>query len=243
MLLKCLFVCCIVLEFIFVPLYLKAIVPVNCHKSLIYKMICSSCFVAVGVLSALISGNNSHYAVTMLIGLTLGLIGDYFLHAKPTNAYFVTGFLSFLFGHIAYIIAFVKAIPVIAPEYQSPSTAEISFMAAVLAAAFFLMKMLKIKFGPVVMKVGAVIYSFIIVFMFVKASALGFCAFANNQQYGIIPFLVLSAGSFLFVVSDATLAIIRFGGKKKNQPLKAFNIITYFAGQIMLASSVLFINA
>lgn len=243
MLLWILFACCIVAEVVFVPLYIKAIVPTNCLKSLIYKMICSGSFVAIGVISALISGNDSRYAVTMIIGLTLGLIGDYFLHAKPSNAYFVTGFLSFLLGHIAYIIAFVKAIPVVSPEYETPNSVEISFMAAVLAAAFFIMKMLKIKFGPTVMKVGAAIYSLIIVFMFVKASALGFCVFADNQQYGIIPFLILASGSFLFIVSDATLAIIRFGGRKKNQPLKAFNIITYFAGQIMLASSILFINA
>jgi hypothetical protein len=33
-----------------------------------------------------------------------------------------------------------------------------------------------------------------------------------------------------------------FGGQKKNRPLKIFNIVTYFAGQMLLASSILFVN-
>jgi hypothetical protein len=44
------------------------------------------------------------------------------------------------------------------------------------------------------------------------------------------------------VLSDATLGLIMFGGQKRNKPLKVFNIVTYFAGQAMLASSILFIK-
>ncbi len=243
MILWILFSAFVVIEIVFTPLYLKALWPEKCFKSLVYKMICSTAFVGIGVVSMLISGNTSRYALTMMIGLVLGWIGDYFLHAKPTNAYFVTGFISFLLGHIAYIIAYVNAIPVVAPDYVTPNIAEIGLMIFMLGSAVFAAKMLKVKFNPKPMKYAIMVYSVILVFMFVKAFSLGYCYYTRGGEYGVVAFLVLAVGSLFFVLSDASLGAMMFGGQKKNYPLKIFNIITYFGGQVMLASSILFINA
>lgn len=234
---------CLLVEVICVPWYLKALWPEKCRKSLILKMICATMFVSIGVLSMFILGNFSSYAVTMLVGLIFGWIGDYFLHAKPTNAYFVTGFTSFLIGHLFYIGAYVKALPKLFPEYEMVNASEIIVGLVVIAAALVTTKVLKVNFSPKVVKCAIAVYFVIITFMFVKASALGFNYWQNGGEYGIICFLVLTLGSIFFVLSDATLGIIAFGGQKKNYPLKIFNIITYFWGQIMLASSILFINA
>ena len=101
-----LFGICLVVEAVCTPWYLKALWPEKCTKSLVLKMVCSTMFVSIGVLSMFIADNFSKYAITMLVGLVLGWIGDYFLHAKPSNVYFVTGFVSFLVGHIFYIVAY-----------------------------------------------------------------------------------------------------------------------------------------
>lgn len=234
---------CLVVEAVCTPWYLKALWPEKCRKSLILKMICATMFVSIGVLSMFIADNFSKYAITMLVGLIFGWIGDYFLHAKPTNAYFATGFTSFLIGHIFYIVAYVKALPKLFPEYEMFNAPEIAVALVVITSALISAKVLKVNFSPKIVKYAIAVYFLIITFMFVKASALGYHQWQSGAESGILPFVLLSLGSLFFVLSDATLGIIIFGGQKKNYPLKIFNIITYFWGQIMLASSILFINA
>ncbi len=225
------------------PWYLKALWPEKCRKSLILKMVCATGFVCVGALSMHIAGNFSSYAITMLIGLVFGWIGDYFLHAKPTNAYFATGFISFLIGHIVYIAAFIKATPKIAPEYKMFNLSEILIIIGVVAVLMILSVIMKVKFTPKVVKYAIIIYLLVITSMLVRASVLGWHYYKTGAEYGIIAFLLLTCGSVCFLLSDVTLGIISFGGQKKNYPLKIFNILTYFWGQVMLASSILFINA
>ncbi len=234
---------CLVVEAVCTPWYLKALWPQKCRKSLILKMICSTMFVSIGVLSMFIADNFSSYAITMLVGLVFGWVGDYFLHAKPTNAYFATGFTSFLIGHIFYIVAYVKALPKLFGDYEMFNAPEIIVGLVIIATALVSAKVLKVKFSPKIVKYAIAVYFVVITFMFTKASALGYNYWQNGGENGIICFIVLTFGSLFFVLSDATLGIINFGGQKKNYPLKIFNIVTYFWGQIMLASSILFINA
>ena len=234
---------CLLVEAVCTPWYLKALWPEKCRKSLILKMICATMFVSIGVLSMFIADNFSSYAITMLVGLVFGWIGDYFLHAKPTDAYFVTGFISFLIGHIFYIVAYVKALPKLFPEYEMFNAPEIAVALVVITSALIAAKVLKVNFSPKIVKYAIAVYFLIITFMFVKASALGYHQWQSGAEGGILPFVLLTLGSLFFVLSDATLGIIIFGGQKRNYPLKIFNIITYFWGQIMLASSILFINA
>lgn len=233
---------CLLVEAVCTPWYLKALWPEKCRKSLILKMICATMFVSIGVLSMFISNNFSAYAVTMLIGLVFGWIGDYFLHAKPTDAYFITGFISFLIGHIFYIVAYVRALPVLFPDYKMFNIPELIIGAVIIVTAIILHKVIKLKFTPKIVGAGIWLYFCILTFMFVKATALGYHQWQSGAEGGILPFVVLTLGSFFFVLSDASLGVIIFGGQKKNYPLKIFNIITYFWGQIMLASSILFIK-
>ena len=200
-------------------------------------------FVSVCVLSMFIADNFSRYALTMLVGFVFGWIGDYFLHAKPSNAYFVTGFISFLIGHIIYIVAFVKATPVIAPDYKLFNGVEIAVIIGIVTLLMVAAEVVKVKFSPSVVKVGVIIYLLAINSMVVRAAVLGYSYYKTGAEFGIVALLLLGFGATAFLLSDITLGIIIFGGRKKNYPIKIFNIITYFWGQVMLASSILFINA
>lgn len=206
-------------------------------------MVCATVFVSIGILSMFIAQNFSRYAVTMLVGLCFGWVGDYFLHAKPSNAYFVTGFLSFLIGHICYIVAFVKATPVLAPGYKLFNATELLIIAGVVTVLMIIGEIIKVKYSPSFIKVGVVIYLLAINSMLVRAAVLGYFYFKTGGEYGVAALLLLGLGAAAFLLSDISLGIIIFGGQKKNYPLKIFNIFTYFWGQIMLASSILFINA
>ncbi len=242
MILKLIFVLCIILEFIFVPLFLKAQWPGMCRKSLFYKMICATSFLTVGVISAQIAENKSTYAIIMLIGLCFGWLGDFFLHFRPTQRCFAIGFVSFLVGHVFYLAAYIRTLPIIYKNYNLFNIYEIIAGVSIFVVGLILVKVFKVTFSSKLLKYSCIVYGGLLIGMFVKASSLGLNFWLEGGKYGIIAFLVLSVGSLCFMLSDATLGIIMFGGQKRNKPLKVFNIATYFAAQVLLASSILFIN-
>ena len=86
-------------------------------------------------------------------------------------------------------------------------------------------------------------YTIILSTMFLKATALGYEYYCTGAEDGVGALLVLFLGSLFFLLSDATIGLLMFSSQRKNKPLKVFNIVTYFAGQVLLASSILFINA
>ena len=233
---------CCVLEFVFVPWFLKAMWPNPSKKSLVLKMICATLFVGVGVLSVFIADNHTEYAYTMLLGLAFGWIGDFFLHVNTTKTCFGIGFTSFLLGHIVYIISYMRALRNIFPDYSSINAVEICFAVGLCMFALVCYRKLGLDMPGVFVKVSMGSYFVILDFMFVKATALGVNYLISGGEHGVIALLVLSIGSLCFLLSDVVLGIIMFGGQKKNYPIKIFNIVTYFAAQVLLASSILFIK-
>lgn len=243
MLLKLLFCLCIVLQIIFVPLFLKAQWPGICRKSLFFKMICATSFLSMGVLGMNIVGNKSTYAVIMIVGLVFGWLGDLFLHLNTSQKAFATGFSCFLVGHIVYISAYVRTLPIVKADYNHFNIYEIAVSLFILVLGLVSLKAFKVDLHLRILKISCFIYGMLLIGMFVKASSLGLNFWLNGGKYGIVAFLVLSIGSLCFMLSDASLGIIMFGGQKRNKPLKVFNIATYFLAQSLLASSILFINA
>ncbi len=231
---------CFLLQCVTTPLFLKYSWPSRTVKSHILKMVCAALFVAVGFLSIKISANTSDFAITMLVGLILGFVGDFFLHFDK-QIYFAIGFISFMAGHIAYIKAYVCALNLY-DGYSQFNIYEIIAVIVLCASALWVAKRFKVSFSMKILKYGIMLYTVILITMFLKATALGLNFLVSGGENGVFALLVLSIGSLFFVMSDATLGILLFGGQKKNRPLKIFNIATYFAGQMLLASSVLFIK-
>ena len=240
MVLWILFGICFVIQCFSTPLFLKLSWPNRSIKSLTAKMVCATMFVCVGLLSVHIAGNTSTFAKTMMIGLIFGWIGDYFLHSER-NSFFVIGFTSFLLGHVAYITAYVRALNTF-EGYNHINVIEIIVLVGLLIISMWVFKRFKFEFSMKILKVAIIIYTVVLVTMFLKATALGLQYMLSGGQNGLLAVLVLALGSLFFVLSDGTIGILMFGGQKKNRPLKIFNIVTYFAGQMLLASSILFIN-
>lgn len=239
MFLKVIFVLSVVLEFVFVPLFLKYSWPQKCLKSLRYKMICSTLFMIAGFAAMQISGNSTSYAKLIMLGLFFGWLGDLFLHLITDKIYiFGIGLFAFLGGHIFYIAAFSKAIHKLQPD--APTFAWFEILAIILIvglmAAYVLVKKIRAK---VYMAIPVAMYAVTISAMLVKACTLSYYiwnySMANEH---VLPMILLIVGAVFFVLSDATLGLILFGGQDKNRPLKWFNIGTYFAAQILLASTI-----
>ena len=73
-------------------------------------------FILVGVLSILLAGRFSHYALWILCGLGFSWLGDFFLHVSSKMLYFLLGLFSFLTAHIFYVVAFCTALQKTFPE-------------------------------------------------------------------------------------------------------------------------------
>lgn len=157
----------------------------------------------------------SPYALLVVIGLSLSLVGDVFL-LWPRER-FLHGLLAFLAAHVAYTAAFVSRAQ---PESVAP------FLPFLLAAAF-VGRLLWRHAGRLRGAVAA--YSVVIAVM--AGSALA-AAVASGSPGA----WVASAGTCLFLLSDAALAMDRFVG-----PIPSGHYVvlgTYYPAQWLIALSV-----
>lgn len=242
---KILLVLCAALELVFVPIFLKHYWPQKCAKSLFYKMVCATLFVLCGILSMKISGNTSPYATLIMWALALGWVGDLFLHVLSEKAvYFIIGFFAFLAGHIIYIVAFFKAFQTTYPNEPFIAWYQIVFTAVLLLGTVifaFAKKLVNKKTW--VLLVGIVLYGTILTTMLSQAFryAIGEIVYGTND-YMVMVFLTVAIGSLLFFISDAVLGVI-LGLNQNQRYMRIINITTYFAGQVLLACSILFVQS
>ena len=239
---KIIYIIAVVLECIFVPLFLKYSWPKKCWTSFGLKMVCSALFITTGVCSVVMAQNHTPYAKFMMIGLVFGMLGDLFLHLITDNKIvFGLGLFSFLIGHIFFIIAFGKAM-----RHQLPQANVFDWravIAIVLLVAAFALYAIKTKMKLGVATVPVALYAVTISTMLVTACQLSFRFLYEGFNHDIGIIFTVGLGALLFVMSDATLAVFLFGGQDKNRPLKIFNILTYFAGQVLLGTSILYLTA
>ncbi|MDR1629477.1 MAG: lysoplasmalogenase [Oscillospiraceae bacterium] len=230
------FASAVVVTAIFTPKYLIAQRPGKSKTSLKYKMICSSMFVIAGFSAAAIAENTSAYAVFMLIGLLLSWAGDFLLHVKDTKQFFMFGLLAFLTAHILYLLAYQNAAKhIFGGKFLGPVQIILVPLLFLVSVVYCYIKKINVKS---LMLLPVAIYILVLSTMFVKASGLGVLHIRAGGA--LWEGAVLIVGSFFFFCSDATLGILMINKKTKSFPMKCFNIITYFSGQLMLASSILF---
>ncbi len=240
MFLKVLLGLTVLAECVCVPVFLKYYWPDRCKKSFIYKTIGAALFVLCGFLCVKISGNNTPYASLMMWGLVFGFFGDIFLHSLQNKSWhFVVGFLSFLVGHIVYIVAFWKAIKTTYPGSHVFEWYELLITFVLLALMLTIMLKMDIFKGKKVLLIAFGAYGFVLFTMFTKGLryAIGEIAYGtNDHMLGIA--LTVGLGAILFTVSDAILGFTIPMGKTTRK-LRIINIGTYFAAQILLALSIL----
>ncbi len=146
-------------------------------------------------------------------GLALGSVGDVVLEA----GYFLPGLVAFLFGHLAYVVAFVRDERALRPRDA-------------LAPALFvgvIVSLLWDRLGP--MRVPVVIYSTTIGAMIWRAAAR---AEARDDRYGAIAL----AGAITFALSDGIIAINKFYAPVTGGRVAI--LLTYWLAQTLIAFGV-----
>ena len=219
--------------------YIKIMYPKIGWNTLLSKSLCSVIFVITAIAAQFFQKGEVEFN-TMIAAFVCSFFGDVFLHVYPKlgNAIvnYALGGISFLAGHVLYIVSFVKAENAfVFPENKL--IIQLVAAAVLCASVNVLMRVFGLKLGK--FTVPVIIYSFALMIMVVKAVTLGYM-FASSGR-GVIPAAVTGIGAVMFAASDIVLASDFFTGGKDLKK-KTANMILYYGGQMLLATSLLWIN-
>lgn len=189
----------------------------NRRSILFTKTTLSSLFIILAILQPHAS---ARYYQFILIGLVLCLGGDVFL-ALSQKHMFLVGLISFLLGHVFYIIAFIT----VSPAY--PGLWAEYFITLVISGRVYFW--LRPNLGS--MNYPVLIYIAIITIMLCASWSILF-----NTELARTGRIIVFAGAFLFYTSDVFVARNRFVKSEFLNPV--IGLPLYYAGQFLLAFSV-----
>lgn len=199
---------------------------------LLAKSVPSFLFILTACASLYANPSASGYGLLIIPGLVCGLMGDIWLdlkYAYPADSeiYLYSGFYTFLAGHIFFITALYSSFTWAFPHILFSS----ALAAAASAAIIFSEKPLGFRFG----KFRGT--------SFIYGTALMMTTFSSmTAAYltGETAWYLMSAGGFLFALSDIVLSATYFGEGKDTPPYIISNHLLYYAAQYCIALSVLF---
>ncbi len=196
--------------------------------AVILKGMASLCFVGLGLLCS--PGGKT--ADLIVCGLIIGCVADVLLNLrmvfkKQGQAIFLVGILVFLTGHILYLAA-------VLPLSKNKL---VCILAGIVLTALLMIWIFKRITAKMAFKIFGVVY--------IGAIMLLNCVAFGNLIGGSAPVAfarIFAAGALFFLISDIVLILNTFGGEFK-QKLRCTNIGLYYAGQILIALSLLQLTA
>lgn len=186
------------------------------------------CFLAMGLLAAEKCANPD-FAWRVCLGLFLGLVGDEllalrFIYTDKYNEFFSAGAASFAVGHVLYIRALLLV-------SGARLTAAIPIALAGAAASAVYARIRRVNAGK--LSVCAVAYIALVVFMAATA-------FVTSARVFSVGALMFAVAGICFAVSDNILCAQSYGNKKTAGMNRAVHV-TYYAAQLLIAWSMIFI--
>ena len=194
----------------------------------IIKGLASLCFVTVGILGAVGSGNTT-YAWIVVGGLALGAIADvllnlrYVFEGKKAQAAFLVGIFVFFLGHIVYVVALAGRC-----EYLIPCI--VIGIATGIGLLIWIFTKIECK---LVFKIFGLFYICTIAVMNVVAIGVLLTTPTTDSCLFVI-------GAVLFLVSDILLTLNTFGSEQLFSRRIA-NLMLYYLGQLLIALSLQFV--
>lgn len=196
-------------------------------KATVLKGVASFFFVLLGFVGYI--ENPSDFGRLILIGLVLGLAGDILLNLRNqfeggiSRKIFAVGILAFLSGHFLYIAALIgRWGKIVLPAL---------IVTAVLSLVTIPQLMKRITAPSKGLKIFGYVYLVVVIAMFSCALLLLIMTGVTSMN------LLFTIGGLLFAVSDFIMIYYNFGQKIK--PLRAINLLSYYAGQLLIAICIL----
>lgn len=208
-------------------------------KAAMLKAFASTLFIATGVAATamVIGAEKFNFALFVIMGLVMGLMGDIWLDLKwvypeANDTYTFAGFGSFMIGHFFYLAGlFINYADFSKPLYiVIPALLALGLGVGVV----LLEKPMKMVYGKFKTITG--IYGFVLSFMTFLSGSL---AIMNNFSEMTLNFMF--AGGVLFLLSDLILSGTYFGEGKRRPVDIVTNHVAYYAAQFVIASAVMFI--
>lgn len=195
--------------------------------SLYLKGLCSLVFVCLGIFSSRFS-SEVFFNKCILIGLCFDASADVifnlrFAFEKIKNLSFFGGAVLFFTGHVFYLVALF-------PNVNNLLTYLIIFAVIDILILIFFGITLKIKLSY---KIFGVFYISQVSLM--ETMSLGFL----NSHF-VFGRLIFSIGALFFLLSDILLIYNTFH-TKKIYPIRVISFITYYTGQLLIATSLFWI--
>ena len=237
MLYPLLLVCGTVLLFLYIWEKIKA----YSVKAVLLKSVVSMLFIMVGVYGTWLSASKGNAVLLcpfVVLGLVCGLLGDIWLDLKyvfpeKDEPFTYAGFCVFGVGHILYIIGMLLT------YYPSgkPMTVFVPILLALVLSIgnAVLEKPMKLSYGK--FKSAVIAYG-VILFAMVLISG----SFALYYGWEKTSLNLIFVGGVFFAISDLILSGTYFGTGKERPIDLALNYITYYAGQFLIASALVFIG-
>ena len=197
-------------------------------KATVLKGLASAFFVLLGALCY--AENRTGFGRLILSGLILGMVGDIFLNLRSqfsgaaSQKVFAVGSLAFLSGHFLYIAALItQNAAIVLPALLT---------AGILSILAIPPLMERITAPSRGLKLFGYVYLVIVIAMFSCAAVL----FIRDSAQLLTTLFAI--GGLLFVVSDFIMIYYSFG--KKIKPLRAINLLSYYAAQLLIALCILY---
>jgi uncharacterized membrane protein YhhN len=159
----------------------------------------------------------------VIFALAAGFLGDVFLLNGENPMRLKLGILSFMTGHVLYMIKFAA---VVGGDYSIPAS-HFALLLPYLLYGVCIYRLLSRKLGP--MKPMAILYLSIIILMSFKSLTV--------LKAGILSFIPVFIGSVFFLVSDSLLAYDIFVQKTKYADI--IIMFTYAAAQMLIITGLL----
>ena len=209
--------------------FIKAMEADDQEKATVLKGLTTICCILISLIAYFMT-SLPKFALLVILGLVFGFLGDEllalrFVYTKKFNAFFLSGALTFLIGHIFYLIALYGLAPG-AWKIAIPLTL------AALAAELINSRKHSLDMGKMFLPLG--FYASFVCFM--GCSAVGVCVF--HFSFGT---LLFAAAGLCFILSDSILSVQCFSGHPANAKNRVLHIF-YWAAQLLIALSPLFIR-
>lgn len=204
-------------------------------KNLLFKSVSSLCYLLTAVFALIQNSGAYTYGSLIIMGGALGLVGDILLDLKgiypaEENLYLKGGFVFFLVGHIFYTLSIIYSTRM--KWYLIIGAVIVSVIIGV--GTVLMANVMKVHYGAY-RRIVAVYVSFL---SLTTVTAL-ISAIATGFQKGYVLLLI---GSVLFFLSDAVLSNTFFGRGKDKKHHLFINHFLYYAGQYLIAASVMFVK-
>lgn len=214
-------------------------------KALVLKTLSSITFIILGIIALSMSFENFSYGIFIVIGLFFGMLGDIFLdlkyvHKKYDEKYTFAGMISFLIGHLFYIVGILATYI----EYVLWQIAFAILCATIISAiSHFSSKKAGMNYGK--FEILAFIYgtvTMITVTLSLNAmNMFGWLPVINGEPTpeNLPRYIVMFVGTLLFALSDLVLSFVFFKEGENKSRNVILNHTLYYTSQFVLVLSIL----